>query len=89
MLIDPPPGTYKAIIVNYDQLDGQPYDDWTSGTVTAKPPTPPVAGVKEAYTLTCERPNGSIATVKSVIVDRGQTLDLGNVCTDRRKPNHH
>jgi hypothetical protein len=88
VLIDPTPGTYRAIIVNYDQIDGQPYDDWTSGTVTFKGPSPAIPGVKEAWTLTCERPGGSIATVRSIVVDRGQTLDLGNVCFDRNKKHH-
>ena len=86
VLIDPPPGTYHAIIVNFDQIDGAPVDDWTNGAVTFASPKPAVPGVKEAWTLTCERPNGSIAAVKSIIVDRGQTLDVGNVCFDRKKP---
>jgi hypothetical protein len=85
VLLDPPPGTYRAIIVNYAQVPGAPVDDWTSGSVTFASPTPAVPGVKEAWTLTCERPNGSIVAVRSVIVDRGQTLDLGNVCFDRKK----
>jgi hypothetical protein len=85
ILLDPPAGNYRAIIVNFDQLDGQPYDDWFDGSVKFKPPTPAVPGVKEAWTLTCERPNGSIAAVKSVIVDRGKSVDVGNVCFDRKK----
>jgi hypothetical protein len=85
ILLDPPPGNYRAIIVNYAQVPGQPLDDWTSGSVTFASPTPAIAGVKEAWTLPCERPGGSIASVKSIIVDRGQTLDVGNVCFDRKK----
>ncbi len=82
---DPLPGNYKAILVNYDQVEGQPYDDWSGGSVTFASPLPPTAGVKEAWTLTCERPDGSIASVRQVIVDRGQTADLGNVCARRSR----
>jgi hypothetical protein len=85
VLLDPVPGTYRAIIVNYDQVDGQPYDDWTNGSVRFASPTPPVPGVRESYTLTCERPNGSIAAVRQVIVDRGQSVDLGDVCRSRKR----
>jgi len=49
-------------------------------------PLPTTFGGKEAWTVTCERPNGSIATVLSVIVDRGQTADLGFVCAREHKP---
>ena len=53
VLADPPPGTYTAVIVNYDQIDGQPYDDWGNGRVEFDSPRPRVeTGVKEAWTLT-------------------------------------
>ena len=84
ILIDPPAGAYRAVVVNFDQVDDTVYDDWSAGTVTIRSPTPAVPGAKEAWVLTCERPNGSIASVKSVIVDRGQTVELGNVCLDRK-----
>ncbi|WP_067069826.1 M14 family zinc carboxypeptidase [Carbonactinospora thermoautotrophica] len=80
VLADPAPGQYKAVIVNYDQVDGQPFDDWTGGKVTFENPKPTTTGVKEAWTFTCERPNGKIASVRSVIVDRGRTVDLGDAC---------
>ncbi len=79
-LIDPLPGDYRAIVVNYDQVDGQPYDDWSGGKVTFENPLPPLVGVKESWTLTCEKPNGALVSVRQVIVDRGQTVDLGNAC---------
>jgi murein tripeptide amidase MpaA len=84
-LIDPLPGEYRAIVVNYDQVDGAPYDDWSGGAVTFKNPLPPVIGVKESWTLTCEQPNGKLASVRQLIVDRGQKVDLGNACA---KPAH-
>ena len=28
VLVDPPPGNYVAHVVNFDQVDGQPVDDW-------------------------------------------------------------
>lgn len=79
-LIDPLPGEYRAIVVNYDQVDGAPYDDWSGGNVTFKNPLPPLIGVKESWTLTCEKPNGQLVSVRQVIVDRGQKVDLGNAC---------
>jgi hypothetical protein len=79
-LIDPLPGDYRAIVVNYDQVDGAPYDDWSGGQVTFFNPLPPTIGVKEAWTLTCEKPSGALVSVRQVIVDRGQTVDLGNAC---------
>jgi murein tripeptide amidase MpaA len=85
VLIDPPPGAYRAIIVNYAQVAGQPVDDWTSPGVTFKGPRPPVPGVTEAWTLTCERPGGSIAAVRQVIVGRGQNVDVGDVCRQRKQ----
>ena len=37
VLLDPPAGAYKAVIVNYDQIYGQPYDDWSGGLRAARP----------------------------------------------------
>jgi hypothetical protein len=85
VLLDPLPGTYRAIIVNYAQVAGQPVDDWTSPGVTFKPPQPPVPGVTEAWTLTCERPGGAIAAVRQVIVGRGGNIDVGDVCRHRKQ----
>jgi hypothetical protein len=85
ILIDPPPGAYRAIIVNYAQIPNQPVDDWTSPGVTFKPPKPPVPGVTEAWTLTCERPGGSIAAVRQVVVGRGESVDVGEVCRHRKQ----
>jgi hypothetical protein len=43
-----------------------------------------VPGVTEAWTLTCERPGGSIAAVRQVIVKRGESVDVGDVCRHRK-----
>jgi hypothetical protein len=42
-----------------------------------------VPGVTESWTLTCERPNGSIAAVRQVDVGRGQSVDVGDFCRSR------
>ena len=42
VLVDPPPGNYVAHVVNYDQVDGQPVDDWKAGEVRFQSPTPRV-----------------------------------------------
>ena len=42
VLFDPPAGTYTAVIVNYDQVDGAAYDDWSNGSVTFQSPKPRV-----------------------------------------------
>jgi hypothetical protein len=39
-----------------------------------------VPAQKEAYTLTCEKPAGTVLTTQKVTVDRGQKLALGDVC---------
>jgi hypothetical protein len=75
-LIDPPAGTYTAVIVNYDQVSRQ-FDDWR-GEVRFQSPTPTTIGPKEAWTFECR--TGDTVVSREVIVDRGQTLDLGNAC---------
>ncbi len=37
-------------------------------------------GSKEAWQPTCSKPNGDVQSTRAVVVDRGQTLDLGNAC---------
>jgi hypothetical protein len=78
LMVDPPAGTYRAYFFNYE---GGATDDWTSGGVTFQNPLPELrTGIKEAWQLTCSKPGGDVQTRRSVIVDRGQTLDLGNAC---------
>ena len=81
VLFDPPAGTYTAVIVNYDQVDGAAYDDWSNGSVTFQSPKPRVeTGIKEAWTLTCEPPGGTSGRRMEVIVDRGGRADVGDAC---------
>ena len=78
LLIDPPAGTYTAYVVNYD---GGATDDWSAGSVTFANPLPELrTGIKEAWQLTCSKPDGDVQSTRAVVVDRGQTLDLGNAC---------
>jgi len=83
-ILFPEPGEYTVRVFNYDQVDGAPVDDWSNGRVTFGPPTPPVPGVKESWTLTCERPDGAPTAPQQVEVDRGERVDVGNAC--RRAP---
>ncbi|QFZ18348.1 M14 family zinc carboxypeptidase [Saccharothrix syringae] len=81
-LLDPPAGQYTAVLVNYDQVDPANPDDWAAGRVEFSSPVPPTYGVKEAYTLTCTDRQGRLVGLTDVFVDRGQTVDVGDVCTD-------
>jgi hypothetical protein len=79
VMVDPPAGTYTAVIVNYDQVD-RSFDDWT-GEVRFASPNPTTYGPKEAWTFRCETLDGTIVT-QAVFVDRGQAVDLGEgACT--------
>jgi murein tripeptide amidase MpaA len=81
VLFDPPAGTYTAVIVNYDQIDGAAYDDWSSGSVTFQSPKPRLeTGIKEPWILTCKRPDGTSGTPQEVVVDRGGSVDVGDPC---------
>ena len=80
-LFDPPPGQYKAVVVNYDQVMNTP-DDWFNGNVSFRSPDPRVVtGVKEAWTLTCSDARGRVQASRQVIVDRGVVAHVGNACT--------
>ena len=81
VLVDPPPGQYTAHVVNYDQVDGAPFDDWSAGEVQFRSPTPRVVNGKEAWMLTCEDEDGHVRGTRRVVVDRGQRVDVGRVCT--------
>ncbi|GAA3872763.1 M14 family zinc carboxypeptidase [Saccharothrix violaceirubra] len=81
-LLDPPPGEYTAVLVNYDQVDPASPDDWAAGKVEFFSPLPPTYGVSEAYVLTCTDRHGRLVGLTDVFVDRGQTVDVGAVCSD-------
>ena len=77
VLIDPPAGRYRAVVVNYD---GGAEDDWSAGQVLFSGPKPAVPGRSEAWVLTCEGEGGVVEAVERVVVDRGETARLGRVC---------
>ncbi len=79
-LFDPQPGEYIAHVVNYAQVDGAPFDDWSGGLVTFESPTPAQYGPKESWQLTCEDDDGRVVATRSVVVDRGDRVNVGNVC---------
>ena len=78
MIIDPVPGTYTVEVVNYD--GGTAATDWT-GSVEFASPTPGVySGLKEAWQLTCTNKAGKVLGTREVIVDRGDTEQIGDPC---------
>jgi hypothetical protein len=77
VILNPVPGNYTAVLVNYA---GGAADDWGNGSVTFSSPKPATEGHKEAWTLTCEKPDGTVAAVHRVVVDRGETAKVGNAC---------
>lgn len=80
-LYDPPPGDYVAHIVNYDQVQDPP-DDWTNGSVTFESPRPRVVNPdKESWALTCFDHRGRAVSSRAVVVERGQTVELGEACS--------
>ncbi|MFD9739081.1 M14 family zinc carboxypeptidase [Umezawaea sp. NPDC059074] len=81
-LFDPPAGEYTAVMVNYAQANPSTPDDWTTGRVEFAPPIPATYGPKESYQLTCKDRRGHIVGLADVFVDRGQTVDVGAVCTN-------
>jgi Zinc carboxypeptidase len=84
VLFDPPPGQYKAVVVNYDQVMNTP-DDWAGGNVAFRSPDPRVVtGAKEAWTLTCTDSRGRLQASRQVIVDRGGVAHVGNACSNAK-----
>ncbi|WP_332642528.1 hypothetical protein, partial [Aeromicrobium sp.] len=81
VMFDPPAGTYTAVIVNYDQVDGQAYDDWGNGSVTFQSPIPRnETGITEAWTFTCDPPDGPPGSPIEVTVDRGESANVEDAC---------
>jgi len=81
VITDPEPGTYVLRAINFASVS----PTWTmtaslyeSETVTSG------SGLVEAWTLTCERPDGTVLQRIPVVVDRGQAVraDL-SVCRSR------
>jgi hypothetical protein len=71
------PGTYTVEPVNDE---GGETSDWTGEVVFGSPTPASCTGVKEAWTLTCSKANGTVVSQKQVVVDRGQTTDARNAC---------
>ncbi len=78
VLLDPSPGRYTAVVVNYDQTKTDA-DDWT-GRVTFQPPLPATYGPSESYSLSCSDRAGRTLSSTEVRVGRGERVDLGEVC---------
>jgi Zinc carboxypeptidase len=70
------PGRYVARVINYTGTE--PYQ----GTVSFRAPDPFKPGAQEAYTLTCETPQGVVKAERQVFVARGErlALDLRKTC---------
>lgn len=79
VLADPPPGEYTAVVLNGGQPSGRGPFDWF-GSVEFAGPVPPLYGTREPYALTCADPSGRTVGTTDVYVDRGQVVDLGDVC---------
>ena len=77
ILFDPIPGEYTARIVNYE---GGETDDWTNGSVTFASATPAVPGEQEAWQLSCEDEQGRVRATRSLVIDRGDRVNVGRVC---------
>lgn len=72
------PGTYVLRVVNFAAV-GQ---DWTmtatlrdADTIRTEPGSGP-----ESWTLSCERPDGTVVAQQQIVVARGQSVDLGQAC---------
>ena len=78
VLVDPPPGQYTVHVVNFD---GGETSDWTLGEVRFLSPTPTVYGPKEAWQLTCEDEEGRVRAMRNLVVDRGERVNVGRVCS--------
>jgi hypothetical protein len=75
---DPVAGTYTVVADNYE--GGSETDDW-SGEVTFESPAPPqYSGTKEAWLLSCTDKRGKLVSTQEVVVDRGETVDVGAAC---------
>ncbi|WP_374065107.1 M14 family zinc carboxypeptidase [Actinokineospora auranticolor] len=79
VLFDPPAGDYTAAVVNFSQA-GPTTDDWGSLKVDFASPLPTTYGPKEPYQLTCTDKKGRLVGLADVYADRGQTVDVGDVC---------
>ena len=77
------PGTYTLVAFNYSGggVDGR---DWT-GPISFRNPTPRVVNEPEPWILTCTDQKGDVKAVREVFVERGETVDVGNTCSQNSK----
>jgi hypothetical protein len=68
---DPPAGTYVLRVIYYTTVA----NDWTAtvGFEQARPDTIEPTGKTEAWTLTCESPDGKVLVTRQVTIGRGQS----------------
>ena len=74
-VVDPPPGDYRLRVENW-YATNEEAKNWTA-TLSFGPPTAPVPGTHEAWSMSCRTPQGKTDTA-AVTVDRGEavTVDL-------------
>jgi hypothetical protein len=83
LMIDPVPGKYTVEVNNY--AGGTAAGDWTGQVTFEQPKAPYQTGVKEAWMLSCRTSRGRLISTQSVVVDRGDSIDVGNACRRPRK----
>ena len=79
LMLDPPAGRYTAVIVNYDQVDGPATTTGRAGAL--REPAPAGRDRRQGGVdddLHDARRQGRRR--RNVVVDRGQTVDVGEVC---------
>jgi hypothetical protein len=81
-LVLPEAGEYTAVIENF--AGGTPETDWTARVAFQGPPTEVVTGIKESWKLTCHR-GGRMTGMREVVVDRGETVNLGQACRTSKR----
>ena len=79
---DPVAGTYTVVAENY--AGGDAAHDWSGEVTFQSPDPPPYSGIKEAWKLSCTDKRGKIFGTREVIVDRGETVRVGNACVQRK-----
>ena len=72
-VVDPPPGAYRLRVENW-YATNEEAKNWTA-TLSFSPPTAPVPGTREAWSLSCRTPKGKTDTA-AVTVDRGRVASV-------------
>jgi hypothetical protein len=82
-LIQPRTGDYKAVVVLFASAPATPYHLVNTHYVGDIKVTP---GTTEAYTMTCETPDGKVLETKDVTVGRGETAAVDFACGSAAGP---